>query len=484
MAGRGETTAGVTSKSLAGREKGAARELGEHVCARRPRRGGGAARRSRDRHGRRPDHGPHRRAGRPVRGRRRRPHRRVGRLPLTRTARRPPSSPTVLAGRDLAYRQRIVHHMVLGELVLRPIPTVVAHRVAQYAEALGVQRRLRAGRSALRTGRVRPRVDGPAAQWLRRPRAGGRRQRSPRRRRPERDPPPRRSRRPNRTPSSRRSWAAFADLPHDTLGLPRVGHVRQPRLRAARHTGGALRYLAQHDFVHVLADYGTNLKGELEVFALIGRADPDPKGFAWLATLTGLFETGYIPTTGFFDRDVRERNLQAPGMHHRVADAIRRGKATCANRTTSTCSRSTTTRSPTDRSPNCRSDCSSRRSRPLRSRAARRGSPTWRACPRTNAGSSPGDEESTREPQLQPVHHHALQRSRATGRDARAVGHRPGGERHHGFHGRTPARRSRRARALHHRGRLRRRSTPTSPPRTKRNATTIGPRPRRGRRAC
>ena len=45
----------------------------------------------------------------------------------------------VLAGRDLDYRQRIVHHMVLGELVLRPIPTVVAHRVAQYAEALGVK---------------------------------------------------------------------------------------------------------------------------------------------------------------------------------------------------------------------------------------------------------------------------------------------------------------------------------------------------------
>ena len=41
--------------------------------------------------------------------------------------------------RNLAYRQRIVHHMVLGELVLRPIPVVVAHRVATYAEALGVK---------------------------------------------------------------------------------------------------------------------------------------------------------------------------------------------------------------------------------------------------------------------------------------------------------------------------------------------------------
>jgi hypothetical protein len=90
--------------------------------------------------------------------------------------------------------------------------------------------------------------------------------------------------------------------------------------------GGAPAYLAQHDFVHVIADYGTNLKGELEVFAFIGRADPDPKGFAWLATLTGLFETGYIPTTGFFNRDVREPVLQAPGMHQRIADSIRRGK--------------------------------------------------------------------------------------------------------------------------------------------------------------
>jgi hypothetical protein len=93
--------------------------------------------------------------------------------------------------------------------------------------------------------------------------------------------------------------------------------------------GGAPEYLAQHDFVHVLADYGTNLKGELEVFAFIGRADPDPKGFAWLATLVGLFETGYVSDTGFFEKDVRERNVQAPGMHQRLADAIRRGKVVC-----------------------------------------------------------------------------------------------------------------------------------------------------------
>ena len=93
--------------------------------------------------------------------------------------------------------------------------------------------------------------------------------------------------------------------------------------------GGASAYLAQHDFVHVLADYGTNLNGELEVFALIGRADPDPKGFAWLATLVGLFETGYVADAGFFSGDLEERRLESPEMHLRIADAIRRGRNLC-----------------------------------------------------------------------------------------------------------------------------------------------------------
>jgi hypothetical protein len=90
---------------------------------------------------------------------------------------------------------------------------------------------------------------------------------------------------------------------------------------------GASAFIAQHDFMHVLADYGTQLEGELEVFALVGRADPDPKGFAWLATMIGLFETGYVHEQGFFQIDVRQRRLESTGMGVRLADAVRRGKA-------------------------------------------------------------------------------------------------------------------------------------------------------------
>jgi hypothetical protein len=215
--------------------------------------------------------------------------------------------------------------MVLGELVLRPIPVVVAHRVAVYADALGVTddfvriaRRYAQGAYGLAwmdlqrsgfvdhvreangeelSGRVVPSTNpfGPA---------------------PVDD-------------ELAARWNAFAELPEDTLGRG-VWEMYDARGFGIPGTpGGAPAYLAQHDFVHVLADYGTNLKGELEVFGLIGRADPDPKGFAWLATLVGLFETGYISSTGFFDRDTRERNIRAPGMHQRVADAIRRGKVVC-----------------------------------------------------------------------------------------------------------------------------------------------------------
>ncbi len=233
----------------------------------------------------------------------------------------------VLEGRDLEYRQRIVHHMVLGELVLRPIPTVVAHRVAKYADALGIKddfvrvaRRYAQGAYGLawkdlqRNGFVEHVQDaGDADAEARGRRAPGRGGSAP-------FVPA------EVDPELAARWIAFADLPDESLGHS-VWEMYDGRGFALPGTpGGAPAYLAQHDFVHVLADYGTNLRGELEVFAFIGRADPDPKGFAWLATLTGLFETGYIPTTGFFDRDVSERVIQAPGMHQRIADAIRRGK--------------------------------------------------------------------------------------------------------------------------------------------------------------
>jgi ubiquinone biosynthesis protein Coq4 len=124
-------------------------------------------------------------------------------------------------------------------------------------------------------------------------------------------------------------WASFAQMPADSLGRSVLTMYEGRGFTIPGSEGGASAYLAQHDFVHVLADYGTNLNGEIETFSLIGRADPDPKGFAWLATLIGLFETGYVADAGFFSGDLEERRLDNTEMHVRLADALRRGADLC-----------------------------------------------------------------------------------------------------------------------------------------------------------
>lgn len=229
-----------------------------------------------------------------------------------------------LATRSPAYRHRVVHLMVLGELVLRPIPPVVARRVEGYAAALGVDDRFvrvarRYAQGAFGLAWLDLHHSGFAEHWER-----------------------------ARTDQLKTTvklehqlaagvedavlaelWMGFADLAPGTLGRGVWDMYRSRGFALPGSVGGASAYLAQHDFVHVLADYGTNLNGELEVFALIGRADPDPKGFAWLATLIGLFETGYVADAGFFSGDLRERRLESTDMHVRIADALRRGQHLC-----------------------------------------------------------------------------------------------------------------------------------------------------------
>jgi len=240
-----------------------------------------------------------------------------------------PLAPTDLAAglvhRDLVYRQRIVQYMVLGELVLRPIPVAVAHRVAVYAEALGIRdefvrvaRRYAQGAYGLawvdlrRSGFVDHVRDADATTAVH---VSG----------TSADPfaPA------TVDPAVAERWHGFAALPPESLGRCAWELYDGRGFTFPGEPGGASAYLAQHDFVHVLADYNTSVRGEIEVFAFIGRADPDPKGFAWLATLTGLFETGYIADTGFFVRDVRDRHVGASGMQYRIADALRRGRAVC-----------------------------------------------------------------------------------------------------------------------------------------------------------
>jgi hypothetical protein len=229
-----------------------------------------------------------------------------------------------LADRPEGFRHRVVHHMVLGELILRPIPRDVARRVEAYARALEVDDRFvrvarRYAQGAFGLAWLDLHRSGFAEHWER----------------ARMDQLKTEVRLEDQLAAGVEDqvladrWMGFADLGPGTLGRQVWDMYRSRGFGLPGSVGGASAYLAQHDFVHVLADYGTNLNGEIEVFALIGRADPDPKGFAWLATLIGLFETGYVADAGFFSGDLRERSLDRNEMHVRLADALRRGQVLC-----------------------------------------------------------------------------------------------------------------------------------------------------------
>jgi hypothetical protein len=119
-------------------------------------------------------------------------------------------------------------------------------------------------------------------------------------------------------------WATLEQYPPGSLGRRVSEFYRSRGFNYPGLPGSAPPYLAQHDWVHILADYGTTVESELEVFGLIGRAIPDFKGFSLLAMVVSLFETGYLPSAaGLFQAD--KGHLSRKGMPERLGDAMRRG---------------------------------------------------------------------------------------------------------------------------------------------------------------
>lgn len=229
-----------------------------------------------------------------------------------------------LAGCGELKRRRVVHDMVLGELILRPVPPATARRVQDYARAMGIDDPFvrvarRYAQGAFGLAWLDLHGAGFAEHWDR----------------ARKDQLRTEVRLEHQLAAGVEDqalaacWMGFGELAPGTLGRSVWDMYRGRGFGLPGSVGGASAYLAQHDFVHVLADYGTNLDGELEVFALIGRADPDPKGFAWLTTLVGLFETGYVADAGFFTGDLSQHRLDTAEMHVRLADALGRGRRLC-----------------------------------------------------------------------------------------------------------------------------------------------------------
>ena len=234
-----------------------------------------------------------------------------------------------LAPRSHEFRSRIVQLMVLGELILAPLPLDVSDRVAAYAAELGVDDQMirvahRFAEGSLGLAMVDFSRNGYVPDLELRVEALGL---TAQEAADEADDAWGAVVADARLAAR---WEALGDLPDGSLGAAVFRFYRARGFVFPGLPGSAPPLLAQHDWVHVLADYGTTLESELEVFALIARANDDPRAFSLLAMVISLFETGYLASgAGLFEAS--RGHLSNEGVALRLADAMRRG-ALCHER--------------------------------------------------------------------------------------------------------------------------------------------------------
>ncbi len=227
-----------------------------------------------------------------------------------------------LARRDEAFRVRMVQMMVMLTLLLRRLPPEVAQRLQAFADEMSVgddcrdllaaTRHLAAGSLGLamadfqRNGyetmsfeRAGDGAEHTAAEFW--------------------------AAAPHDVALAAR-WAALEQCPDDSIGRRMWEFYRARGFQFPGTPGSAPPALAQHDWVHVLADYGTRVESELEVFGLISRATDDPRGFSLLVQVLGLFEAGYLQSgMGLFEMDLGHVSADEEKMAIRLGDALKRG---------------------------------------------------------------------------------------------------------------------------------------------------------------
>jgi hypothetical protein len=224
-----------------------------------------------------------------------------------------------LAKRNEFVRARILQQVVLAALVLNPTPSEVVERIGQVATALGVGEHFlgdveKYGPESYDAAIIDFARNGYAGDFTahHRPVLGTDRDIGDGWGVVEDDP------------RLADKWAALEGCPSGSLGRDVWEFYKSRGFSFPGSPGSAPPLLAQHDWVHVLADYGTTLENELEVFGLIARADDDPRGFSLLVMVIGLFETGAISRAGgLFEADAG--HLSSGGMSTRLADGMRRG---------------------------------------------------------------------------------------------------------------------------------------------------------------
>jgi hypothetical protein len=237
----------------------------------------------------------------------------------------PPATPAEAANalRTRAERDELIQLMVVMEVLANPLPAALAQSVATWARALGVHERALTYLRDLAHGETAKAVhDFYRLNWI-----GDLDRRAPHftalvRRvgdtayalTPE----------PNATEAAR--WERLGTNPPGSIGRTLSEFYAVRGFKVPGQAGGVNAAVAQHDWLHVLADYGTTPLGELEVISFQAAASRTPGGLLGLVGALALFESGLMPAS-LLVKDEAVHALDAPGAVERMAEAVARGAA-------------------------------------------------------------------------------------------------------------------------------------------------------------
>lgn len=123
-----------------------------------------------------------------------------------------------------------------------------------------------------------------------------------------------------------RKWEALLECPEGSWGRAVGDFYVAHGFPFPGEKHGIYELGARHDWMHVLAGYGTDAEGELDVFAFIAASMGDARGLVLLGITLGLFQNGAIRHVQMkLIRNARTDALGDPGAIERFANAFRRG---------------------------------------------------------------------------------------------------------------------------------------------------------------
>lgn len=120
-------------------------------------------------------------------------------------------------------------------------------------------------------------------------------------------------------------WTALSSCPDGSIGRSLWEFYQMRGFRVPGQPGSVNAAVAQHDWEHVLADYGTTPMGEIEVISFQTSATRTPGAMLGLVGVLALFESGLMPASLIVSQQAGH-NLSAPGGIERMAEAVARGR--------------------------------------------------------------------------------------------------------------------------------------------------------------